>query len=340
MLLTEGSYSALFAKLGVVRPPGVKGPRGTIDGRPISIGRNGQVVSVGLEPPLDLGLAIGPQGTLGDVAQALGGGNDIQVGDSSFDSFFSIAADEASRAKALLDAELRRSLVTLLERCDRFAVGDAGAQLWSRSPDEAWLEWALPAAARVAALLEAARSRIPVAASLAEPRRAWASLAIEEGLALEDNPLRLRGALGEARVAAGLTRIDPARHRFDLVVELEDALNLDLSIRPSGLLAPVVSLIPGLDREVGDRAFDAAFVIRSSAPGLLCQVLDERVRSLLLECRTGARDFAVTDRSISLGGPTGDPASVPRLARAAAEALGRIRTNLRRSGPSPSGPFR
>jgi hypothetical protein len=99
-----------------------------------SIGVDAVESTLRFEPPLGLGLVLGPETGLGRMLSAVRLG-DLQTRDRAFDDAFSIVAQEPKRALELLGSEpLRRALLELAAGSSQLAVDDRRLRDWRATP--------------------------------------------------------------------------------------------------------------------------------------------------------------------------------------------------------------
>lgn len=84
---------------------------------------------------------------------------------------------------------------------------------------------------------------------------------------------------------------------------LDPALDLGLSIRPSGTLESLKEVFGAVDVEVGDPAFDEAFALRADEPARATAFLQPSLRAAILACRDSP--LAVHDDEVVLTYPLG-----------------------------------
>lgn len=308
---------------------------GTLDGKRIEVVLGSHVdLRVPLDPPLDLGLGIEPEGVLPRGTPP--------TGIRALDALYTVLADEPARARALVTPKVAEALVALLGRSTAVAVRDDVVSI--RGEGEAWLRMAAPLAVEIAHRIDDARSAIPVPASLTEHRAALGRLAAARTLYIDDSPIRLGGASGVVRVQAVVRRVSHGTFVLDATLTLEGSLNLDLHLAPAGLLTPLRALLPGqTDHRVGDPELDAAFHVRTSAPEALTRALDAEARQTLIACASAARSVVVEDSGLRLSLPLRDDAAAEPagLLAGCMGLLERLSAALRRAPAAPpAGPFR
>jgi len=254
--------------------------------------------------PLDLGLALSPQGAIDEMKRALFGSQDIVVGDPVFDKAVVVKADDPERARALLSSNSLRAAVLQAGHATAFHVTDNGVWLEQRGAitDERWLAWALDRAAQIAETLERVRKRVPAAACLATHSDAWARFAAAQGLASSRTPLAMWGELDGIRVTAYAARTGPHEYALDVRVDFSTPLGLGIYLRPLRWVDGLAGLFGPVDQKLGDALFDKTFLVQAAEPGRLPSVLDEQMRKNLLDLnhRVGpitARDHGLSVRS-------------------------------------------
>ncbi len=347
----NAAWQALAARLGLSFAPG--SVWGMLDGQLVQLrievrgsGKHKQTWTVAtgmLQPPLDLGLGVTPQGLLSSLGR-LFGAQDVPLGDPAFDDAFVIKADEPARAATLLSPQLRAVLLQLRANGSGFSFSDAGGQIERRGgvDDAVWLEWAVKTVALLARLASEARAFVPCAAPLAVHRDAWLGYARDAGLTGMDTPLCIWGRMQEASVSAYSVRVGPMLHRLEVFVRFDAPLAMGLVVRPQGALDGLAALFGGQDHATGDRPFDGAFVVKATTAGQVSEVLDGEVRQRLLEM--SARGFVpqIRDDGVTVRAPSfpPDPSEVPRILADAKAAARAIVQNATRRAAGGIGPYR
>lgn len=312
---------------------------GTLDGKRVDVTMSGNsssaiLVSVPLDPALDAGLGIEPEGVLPRRAH--------RTGNAVFDSLFTVGADEPERVESLLTAPILDALVRLLQRSVEVTVRDDVVRVTGES--EGWIRMALPLAVEVAHRIDDRRDGLQVPAPLTAHRHALGRFASDHLLRIDDTPIRIGGTADGVRVHAVLQREHHLSFTLRAALQLDDALNLDLLVSPATMLTPLRSLLPGQkDHRIGDREVDAAFHIRTSAPETLARALSPASRRALLACAAGARSFLLDDAGVTLdldARPDAAHEPADRL-RACLELLAGLSRAVRSGPASPrTGPFR
>jgi len=321
------------------RPRGVlaQGTRlaGTLDGKRIEVALGAQVtVRVPIDPPLDLGLSIDPQGVFPSHARP--------TGHEAFDALCSILADEPTRAGALVTRPVTEAFMELMRRSLVVTLRDDVVTVIGES--EGWLRMAVPLAVEVVHRIDGGRAKLAVPAFLTAHRAALGRLASEHLLTIDDTPIRFSGTVGAFRVQASVWRQWHERFVLEASLRLADSLNLDLHVEPADLLTPLRALLPGqTDHRVGDPEFDAAFYVRTSAPPILARSLDAEARRVLVACARAARSVVLDDRGLTLALPLrrDAPAEPADLLRGCFGLVDRLSAAVRSAPSGPAaGPFR
>ena len=255
-------------------------------------GKNKQtwtVIAGFLRPGLDVGLGLQAQGFLSDAWGALFGATDIEVGDAQFDAAFSVKADEARRAQALLTPDVRRELQALHASGASLRVGDAGLSIEIRGAceDARWLTQGARAVARVTRLLDEARRAVPPAALLLPHREAWLTFAHAAGLQGMDSPLCMWGRMDGCDIAAYAVRSGPNAYGLEVLVRFEQPLGIALHVRPAGTLDALGALLGSQDESLGDVVLDKRYVVKTARPDRVPVLLDAPVRERLKELALG-----------------------------------------------------
>ena len=291
------------------------------------------VVSGLLDPAMDLGLSVYREGLMARAALGLIGHHDIQTGDPAFDPAYIVRADEPQRAAMLLGPELRGALVELSQQRTFFSLSDAGCEVERDGicDDEQWMIWALRTAARLLRVVHRARRSLPAASPLLPHKLAWQSLARAAGMSGMDTPLCMWGKLEGSVIWVYCVRIAPLEYRVEAKVRFAAPLHAGLVVRRAHTLDAVSTLFGGQDLELGEPAFDRAFLVRAARPDLASAVLDAEVRHRMLHLAERIGQVEVADdgvlvRSVSL---SRDPYQATQLMDAARGLAERIALNAR-----------
>ena len=309
--------------------------RCALDGKRVELQFPGRTVAVRvpIDPALDLGLLVEPEGMLPRPK--------VHTGNRDFDALFTIVADEDDRAAQILTPPVVETLVALLGRSIELSLRDDAIALVGEG--DVWLRMALPRAVEIAHRIDGRRSDVTVASELREHRADLGRFAADHALRIDDTPLRLAGTTKEVRLQVAFVR--EAQDRFVMLgsLLLGSSLDLDLHVAKASLLTPLRALLPGqTDHLVGDPAFDAAFHVRTSRPEVVARVFERESCRALERCGAAARALVLDDRGLNLEVETRpDSPSTADILRSGLDALVRLVTAVRR-GPSapPRGPFR
>ncbi len=308
---------------------------GTLDGKRLEVVLGNQVtVRIPIDPPLDLGLSIEPQGVFPTDAPT--------TGHDAFDALCSVVADEPARARTLVTRPLAEAFVGLMRRSLAVTLRDDLVTVIGDG--EGWLRMAVPLAVEVVHRIDGGRAKLRVPSVLTGHRGALGRLASDHLLTIDDTPIRFSGTVGGIRVQASVLRRWHEHFVLEASLSLADSLNLDLHLEPAGLLTPLRALLPGqTDHRVGDPDFDAAFHVRTSAPPILARSLDVEARRVLGACAKAARSVVLDDRGLTLALPLREdaPAEAADLLRGCLALLERLSAAVRSAPSSPAaGPFR
>jgi hypothetical protein len=326
---------------------------GTLDGHEVQLrteyrgsGKSRHLVTViaaGWSPPLDLGLHITQHAFLHDAIAGLFGQKDVVIGDPELDRMFTIQGDEPARIARALTPPLRQLMMAMARSGNEFHLTDSGFSMTRRGGVEldAWLVWALRAAAHVAHWVEKARPGVPAAWLLQPHQLEWTRFASDMGLSWMSTPLCIWGRLGGVNVSAYAVRAAERTYQIEVLVRFEQSLGVGLLVRPSQALDGLAAIFGGQDLVLGDGYFDAAFVVQASDPRRIGEILDREVRARALELhqrvgRVQIRDDGITLRSLS---PSGAPGEVPRLVDALKALAEQIHQNAIGRG-AKAGPYR
>jgi hypothetical protein len=289
-----------------------------------------------LAPPLDLGLR---GGTVRRDAPIPAG--HFTVADPRLERRVWFHADDAERTRRLLVMKVRDFLFDILDQRAAMQLEDGG--ILAEGPPgrgREFLPAVVPALAGLAAAIDETRAGVPPPATFAGQHAALLTLARERGLTLLETPVRLEGRVGPIALAVSSSRVAPRSHVFALEASFEEPLGLGLSLEPSGLLDAFARV--GGDVRLGDAPFDDAFRARGRDPDRVRAVLVPEVRRGLLSLREKVATFALTDASLTLGGPwrAAEHDGLPVIVRTACAALEALHECWMRATGRHFGPYR
>ncbi len=321
------------------------GAEGQLDGQPVSLrfeptrkGAAGTVIRGAVRPPLDLGLHLRRRDVLASPIDLM------ELGDDDIDAEFRLSADEPDRARQLFTADLRAHLVALNRKSYDFRLRDDGCAVYQDFDlyvDQAWLTGAFYAAARTAALVASACSKVDPALPVLEHGRALGALAAERGLAFGTAPLVAQGRHGGTLLQIGAERTGRRAHHLFARAGFEAELGIGLSIRRAGLLDGARTLLGGQDIVLGDQAFDRHFLVRAEAHREhVGTLIDPASRLALLEIDGRAGPVTINDRGVTVWPipPSLEPRDLVWLVDALREVTDRIGRNLLHG--AAAGPYR
>jgi hypothetical protein len=263
-----------------------------------------------LRPQLDLGLAVRRAGLLAKAGESLLGIEDVKVGDAVFDAAFSLGGDEPARVAALLSPELRAALLASPAKDRTLSMNDSGVRLdyHGTISDESWLRWALAHVVELAQLTQRSRAAVPAASPLAAQVPLWESFARAQGLQLMAAPLVMWGRLEGCDVDVYAVRTAKLSYVLEVLARYPQPLGIDLVVRRPQAFDGLAALFGGQDLSVGDREFDARFVVKSSQPALAAQALSPQVRQAALALLARGLEVTVRDDGVAIR-TTGFPAT-------------------------------
>jgi len=281
--------------------------------------------------PLDLGLSI-----VAHVPFAPAFRNRVTVGEDSWDLEIDAYADEPDRGRALLCDELR-SIVTQCNIGDPlFRIDDRHVELHGFAFDA---EVFLRRVAAVGAAVEAARREVPVAMPLARCAEAWSAVARARNLDWQSTPLGIRGATDGLGLDVSTLRRSRGGHDVGIRLRvLEPAMVPKLRIRRETTADRVRAFFMRGEVQIGDDAFDRAFLIDCLDADLARRVLSPPVCAQLVELCARFEAVELSGAALSLSGDAAavQPADLDRaltlgaalaesIANAAAESRGPYR---------------
>lgn len=340
--MAVAELESVAQELGITLSSGGLNPwaarlHGMIDGQAVQVtfGDRGARAEARIDPPLDLGLTI-RQKTLRPTDLF---SETVRLGDSDWDDEVVATADEAERARLLLDSPLKRLVLDLNASASGLEIDDASVATWSPQPDAPALIDQIRRVALVAGQIDRRRSDLPPAGPLAEHARVLAGLAGPQ-LALSISPLHLTGTLGAARLAVRFRRSAASRYTLELhATPLEPGPECGLTVRPATLGDRAAVLFGGEDIEIGEPRFDRAFRVRCLQPARARAIFDEEMRATLFEISSLSEELTLTERSLLV---RTDAARVPavRLAALLHAAAAACERTARVTTISPEGPYR
>lgn len=280
-LAVANAYQEVAHRLGLSADTRGVSVQGHVDDRRLWIGEvmvghgpDRQMVTWGvidLERPLGLGLLLRRRG-LSERLFSRSRAPEIDFGEPELGRLVEIRADEPSRVRRLLSADVRSALRDLLSRWPDVVVTDQSVRVHLRQPESSGerLQALVNAMLRLCLALEKARQQVPVPPHLEGLAEDWAPMLERFGLELEP---WLPGASGEheGRRIVLAPRREPEGYRVELRLAFQPHRESGLRVRPQ--VEPDGYWSVGQDIQVGDPPFDAAFVVKGWDP--------ERIRALL-----------------------------------------------------------
>jgi hypothetical protein len=275
-----------------------------------------------LERPLGLGLLIRRRG-LSERLFRRSRGVKVQAVDPELERLVEISGDDPERVRQLLDDRVREVLGIVLTRWRDLVITDQSIRIYlkqplSRTPDLRDLVYGMRS---LAAELSAARRRIAPPPALAARMGDWRSLAARLGLELEEAFPGVAGELDGRPI-----RVTPLRTGDGYAAELRlgfrahrrTGLRLRPQVEPDGYWSV------GQDIQLGDPAFDQAFVVKGDDPEGVRELLSAQVREGLMAMNATGR-IDVDDLRLHIGGLLAEAEALePVVVQAArtAEAMG------------------
>lgn len=276
-----------------------------------------------LERPLGLGLLLRRRGLSERLFRRRPGAARIKPHDPHLDRQVELHGDDEDLIQRVLDDAVRDDLGALLERWRDLVVTDQSIRVYLRQPlaRSGDLRELVLGMRALAGDLAAARRTVPPPLALRSSMGAWAELARRLGLNLESAFPGVAGDLDGRSV-----RVTPVRmadgYRAELRLGFRPHRRTGLRIRPQ--VEPDGYWSVGQDIQLGDPAFDAAFVVKGDNPDGVRELLSPAVREGLIALDEVGR-LDVDDLRLYLGQLPPEPAALePIVVQAArtAEALG------------------
>jgi len=280
-------------------------------------------------PPLDLGLHVFAEGTLGRRMRDLFGATDIQTGDDELDRRVRVQGDEPERVVALLGEDVRRSLLSLASAADQVEWTDLGVRCsTSRSRRIDW-RTAIPDLARMLRGARRAAHAVPTATPLVPWAGALSRVAASYGLRTWPTPLSAEGRIGALDAGVFFRRVEKGRHAIEIAAVVDRSMAFRLSVEPRvpRIPAPALALPEPIARaavvSTMDDPFDRVFEVTAlgaTAEGL-ARLLPPAARRRMVEL-TPRFDVFLRDGMLGLRCPleATDPTALPALVDAAADA--------------------
>jgi hypothetical protein len=257
-----------------------------------------------LDPPLLMGLEAHERGAVGRLVGGLFGQHDIQIGQADFDQRFAVKGLDPEHVRRLLSgppgAELLRAaghFPSLTISDDRVVIEHNG---YERDLDK--VRASLEAVGRIGEALMAQRAREP-AAWEGPLRAAWGAVAQGWQLSFDAPRATIEG------VARGLRlRVRPHLFEGHLITDLEFSLPsppaCSIALSPQhGGDGFFRRLFRGQDINLGDAAFDAAFVIKGEPEAEVRALLTPAARQRLMEARSMAEALELEKGTLKLRVP-------------------------------------
>lgn len=324
-LSAAAAYRNVAWRLGVEADTRGTSLRGRIGGRRLFVG---EVVGDGtprlravldLSAPLGVGLLVQRRSSR---RLGLRRRKTWSLGDPRIDRAWELRAFDVDRARALLDPAVREALLQLAVRYPTVELTDRWVRVSLRRqpPSDKALHALIDGLRALVDAIEQARERLPTPPELAHVVADWASLAAQHGLDLDPSVPSLRGAWHGRALTIYAVRAEEG-HVAELILHRATPLRLGLRLLRQATLPATLAV--GQDIEVGEPAFDAAFVVKGWDVASVRRRLGPEVRARLLALHAVAQVEVDDDRLWLHGVPTdvGTLARLLDLAGAASSAL-------------------
>ncbi|MFO0563032.1 MAG: hypothetical protein U0269_33735 [Polyangiales bacterium] len=237
---------------------------------------------------------------------------------------FALSADDLTIASQLVTNEVRAALEPVMPDSE-ITISDHEVLMRrsaARSFEPAEIVTEARAIAAAAAVIDRNRESLPALSLLAAHAESAARFASENGLRSLRQPPSVRGARPYGVIQCGLERV--VRSRYTLVgrVSLSDPALQSIALTPTrhvGLVSRAWAELTGADLHVGDKVFDAEFVIKATDAERARAALAPNVREAILAIGLRYGDFTMSNGLVSVGPAEVDlekPESVAGLAAA------------------------
>lgn len=236
--------------------------------------------ALGLRRPLGLGLLMRP---LKARARLRRRSRRLRVGIATLDKRYEFHGDEVDRVQALFgDEGVHAALADLTAKWPRVLITDHFVRVSLRRPESTVpnLSALVSALERLAIAVEDARSRIPAPTRLRSTAEAWEPIAAALGLVFEPALPAMSGER-DGRAVLLTARRGAEGYSVTIQASLELGEELGLQLRPQ--LEPDGYWSVGQDIQLGEPAFDQAFVIKGWDPDGIRERLSAPARLKLLE---------------------------------------------------------
>lgn len=276
-----------------------------------------------LERPLGLGLLIRRRGLSERLFRRRPGAARVRAPDPELERRIELHGDDPDLVLRLLDGPVREGLDALLRRWRDLVITDRSIRVVLRQPlartDE--LRDLVHGMRMLAGEVARARRGLPPPVALRGVAEGWQRLGVRLGIAFEPSFPGIAGALDGRTV-----RVMPVRTSSGYAAELRlgfrphrrTGLRLRPQVEPDGYWSV------GQDIQLGDPAFDAAFVVKGDDPEGVRELLSPAVREGL-NALASLGKIDLDDRRLFVGGLATRPDELePIVVQAArtAEAMG------------------
>lgn len=324
-------YRNIAWKLGLEADTRGTSIRGTLGGRRVFLGTVSET-SDGLRgphlrgvldfaAPLGLGLRIRPLAITGRLRRrAL---TTPAAVDAELASAFELRAHPEVPLRDIFDDSVRDALLHLRSLCPDLEVTDDWVRIARRHPitREELLRAHLDALQRLATALEAARARVSPLTAVAEATQGWDGLAADHNLRFVPSLPAADGVIADREVRLTV-RLDGDRVYACVRVTFKAHPRAGIGLHPQ----PPSDRRgrAGQDIQLGDPAFDDAFLVHGYDPATIRRLLTSEARGPLLTL-AGRATLHLDDHRLELRDASPDAGELRELlavATAAADALG------------------
>lgn len=263
------------------------------------------------------------------------------IGHPGFDASFVFCALDPAQTLRLLTPEVVDALLPFA--ADFVHVTDTAVDL--RTPDGAPRDAGALAIRleRAVALAEALSFRRRAIRPTEAERRAtdvWAEVAAAEGLGFERFSRQMEGQVGSLSVTLSMEGA-PRKLRTVVHAKLPRRLGAGLRLFEQQGISAIASLFGRQDIQIGDPAFDAAFVVQGHEPQVRAILADARLRAALHTLLVGSDAFIFDDASLVLSYPyVIDRADVLRATISTTREIAALVFGPRGGPPQGVGPYR
>ena len=271
-----------------------------------------------LERPLGFGLLVRRQG-MSDRLFRRSRNPALAISDVALNKRIEARAAETEHAHALLqDPEVRAALTELSNKWPDVVVTDRAVRVHLRRPESTVrrVMSLVNGMMRLAQAVDEARQRIDPPEELAQLRPTWHALAEQLGLESEGWLPAMAGSVEQRRIVVCPTRASDGSHSALLWLYFGPHRDTGLRLRPQ--VEPDGYWSVGQDIQVGNDAFDQAFVIKGYDPERVRSMLNADAKAALLKLNAHG-SLEVDDRKLHLRHLALDTESVGNAVRHACQ---------------------